>query len=468
MHPMSRYEKFEQASSNRAYASYEKSRMVSQHYKEVPLRQPSYTSHAMSTVSKNARDIDLARERASLAIERNRTKGYSEQEFAACASASTIPRPSEAKANYLSNLALLKARSSRRSESISSAPSELPRPVVHARRASAAEQLHSPYAPRMQTSFRHQMSDAERRKPSAVSHPRRASINLPVTSSNRFSTSSSISEPQYTNQRHSRTLSRQFAHKEEEEEEEQKDDVSIKDERERKNRSFSSCDYYSRDEDSRTERLRSADYKKVSSNGCSNDSNDTNCDKCDSKLHRTETCPHFKKGRDKHMDAQRGKPRSIGADGKIVFLKSAKVVTMPGDGSCLFHSLAHGLRSGQSARMLRKEIADFILRNPQLEIAETPLKDWIHWDSGRSVASYARQMAVRGWGGGIECAACSRLCRVNVHIYEKVGKRRYSQNGNGVEYKRISCFNLPGPEGKTAKTINVLYCGGVHYNALEI
>lgn len=196
-------------------------------------------------------------------------------------------------------------------------------------------------------------------------------------------------------------------------------------------------------------------------NGC--------CDKCDSKTHETESCPYFKKSRDKHADAQRRKPMNICGDGKIVYIRDARIVQMPGDGSCLFHSLAHGLGPGSNtnARRLRREIADFIAKNPLLEIAETPLKDWVQYDSNSSVASYARRMAVGGWGGGIECAACSRLKRVNVHVYEKTRGSMWSR-GSTTQYKRISCFDLPGPEKKLAKTINVIYCGGVHYNALEI
>eukprot|EP00960_Hanusia_phi_P011502 335764-Hanusia_phi.AAC.1 len=51
--------------------------------------------------------------------------------------------------------------------------------------------------------------------------------------------------------------------------------------------------------------------------------------------------------------------------------------------------------------------------NPDLEIADTPLRDWIKWDSGCSVAQYASRMAVTGWGGGIEMAACSYLKKVS-------------------------------------------------------
>lgn len=197
------------------------------------------------------------------------------------------------------------------------------------------------------------------------------------------------------------------------------------------------------------------------------------CDRCDSYEHVTAKCPHFKKNREKHPDAQRRRAMSIGdnGDGKIVYVRNAQVVTMPGDGSCLFHSLAYGLGNRIQAGKLRREVANFIANNPMLEIAETPLKDWIQWDSRRTVQQYAQRMAIGGWGGGIECAACSRLMQVNVHIYEREKGSGYFNSrggGGGGAFKRISCFDLPGKAGMDAPTINVLYCGGVHYNALVI
>lgn len=91
--------------------------------------------------------------------------------------------------------------------------------------------------------------------------------------------------------------------------------------------------------------------------------------------------------------------------------------------------------------------------NGNLEIADTPLKDWIKWDSQTSVSQYASRMAETGWGGGIEMAACSHLKRINVHVYER---------GTYGSYKRISCFDVDGAR----KTAHVLYRGGVHYDVL--
>ena len=131
---------------------------------------------------------------------------------------------------------------------------------------------------------------------------------------------------------------------------------------------------------------------------------------------------------------------------------------MPGDGSCLFHSLVYGLGEGE-ARQLRREIAKYIVRNQDLEIAESPLSDWISWAGHRSVAAYADQIARGAWGGGIEMAVCSRLKKVNVHVFEK-GGGFWNRGG----FKRISCFDVPGAR----KTITVLYGGRVHYDYLTV
>lgn len=186
------------------------------------------------------------------------------------------------------------------------------------------------------------------------------------------------------------------------------------------------------------------------------------CDKCDGP-HPTDACPHYRKPREKHKDAwahygNKSPLQMGGAAGNFV-LRRARMVRQPGDGSCLFHSLCHGLNSsgrasGTRAPALRRELAAFVSRHPQLEIAGDTLEEWVRWDANTTCEKYARRMASGGWGGGIEMAACSRLRKVNVHVYE----RRDSQ------FKRISCFNYP----KAHDTIHVLYQGRMHYDALVV
>jgi len=193
---------------------------------------------------------------------------------------------------------------------------------------------------------------------------------------------------------------------------------------------------------------------------CSSGASASTCDRCDAK-HTTDMCPYYRKDREKHKDAwvnygRKGSPHQMGGAGGNFMLKFARVMRQPGDGSCLFHSLNFGLATGGSAQGLRRELANFLQQNPSLQIAGDTLEEWVRWDSNSTVSDYARRIAVSGWGGGIEMAACSLLKHVNVHVYEAVGRAC-------SEFKRISCFDAPG----AAKTIHVLYQGGVHYDALQ-
>lgn len=208
-------------------------------------------------------------------------------------------------------------------------------------------------------------------------------------------------------------------------------------------------------------RWSNGEVSAAANSGGSSGSSDK-CDRCDGK-HHTDRCPYFHKERERHKDAwanygRKGGPQGMGAPPGNFVLRSARVMRQPGDGSCLFHSLIHGLQSGGSAQSLRREIAGFLQHNPSLQISGDTLEEWVRWDSNSTVNDYARRIAVSGWGGGIEMACCSLLKNVNVHVYENSGSRSC-----GAEFKRISCFDSPNAQ----KTIHVLYQGGVHYDALQ-
>ena len=179
------------------------------------------------------------------------------------------------------------------------------------------------------------------------------------------------------------------------------------------------------------------------------------CDKCDGG-HTTDSCPYYPKPRENHPDALRRKPPEMGRPCGDLVITKARVIRQPGDGSCLFHSLAYGLQ-GSSAGTLRRELATWVRNNPHILIADTPLKDWLWWDSRLSPANYASRIGITGWGGGIEMAACSRLKGVDVHVWE--------QNRTGPGFRRISCFDA-SPNAPSLRTINVIYQGGVHYDTL--
>ena len=100
------------------------------------------------------------------------------------------------------------------------------------------------------------------------------------------------------------------------------------------------------------------------------------------------------------------------------FVSRARVVAQPGDGSCLFHSVAFGLRDGSTARSLRQEVASVIERNPSYRILDTPLSDWIRMDKNVGVRSYVESLRGGAWGGGIELAILSQTRRTTIEVYE--------------------------------------------------
>jgi len=188
------------------------------------------------------------------------------------------------------------------------------------------------------------------------------------------------------------------------------------------------------------------------------------CDKCDGP-HETLDCPHFRKARSKHKDAwsEYGRSKSCPAgpldesDEASPILRNATVVKQPGDGSCLFHSLSYGLQDNSTAKELRKEISGYLAKHPNLKISDTSLKDWIKYDTGGGLKYYITRMKgisgnSRSWGGGIEIAAFSKMKNVSVHVYERCDQG----------FKRISTFE----SADASKTVNVLYQGRMHYDAL--
>mgnify|MGYP001819767960 CR=1 FL=1 len=145
------------------------------------------------------------------------------------------------------------------------------------------------------------------------------------------------------------------------------------------------------------------------------------CDKCDGR-HATRACPFFKKEREKHPDAHKllGKKHLVAASDveEARMITRARVVRQPGDGSCLFHSVAYGLQDGSNAGSLRKGACDFMARNPNTEIMDTPLGEWINYDSRCGVSEYVSSMRRGAWGGGLEMAVVALQKGVQIDVYE--------------------------------------------------
>lgn len=143
--------------------------------------------------------------------------------------------------------------------------------------------------------------------------------------------------------------------------------------------------------------------------------------------------------------------------GQVFFISQvdARIVEQPKDGSCLFHSIAYGLKERVDPAQLRQHICAFMLEHPDTLVAGTTIEDWVRHDRGVDLGSYVKDIADGGWGGGIEMEVATKVNWVNVHVYEHAdgGYRRIADFNSGSEY---------------AETVNILYQGRNHYDALVV
>lgn len=145
--------------------------------------------------------------------------------------------------------------------------------------------------------------------------------------------------------------------------------------------------------------------------------------------------------------------------GKEVY-KDYSVIGIPGDGRCLFRSVAHGacVRSGkpppdenlqrQLADELRARVADeFIKRREETE--------WFIEGDFNTYVAQIRKCHV--WGGEPELLMASHVLQMPISVY------MYDQNTNGL----ISIAEYGQEYGKD-NPIKILYHGFGHYDALHI
>lgn len=127
---------------------------------------------------------------------------------------------------------------------------------------------------------------------------------------------------------------------------------------------------------------------------------------------------------------------------------------VPGDGSCLFHSL--GRHVGARGDTLRAQVVDVLRRYPDLHIQDTRLRDWTAWYAEAPIDQYVRHIARPGtWGGALEMAVLSRLYRRPIHVYEP------TPGFTGC--RRISTFCVDDARGGPMR---LLYMGRSHYMPL--
>lgn len=185
------------------------------------------------------------------------------------------------------------------------------------------------------------------------------------------------------------------------------------------------------------------------------------CHRCGESNHNADNCPHFPQERDLNVDAWshfHNAPALEEGAGDNMHLVGALIERQPGDGHCLFHSLAAGLcdiGEQSTGENLREELAEWLWTHEHIEVAGNTFAEWIHHDSQMTVHEYCAMMScTRECGGGIEIKAFTILKEVNVDVYER----------GANSFHRIACVTCPSASDRT---ISVLYVSRCHYDLLR-
>lgn len=156
------------------------------------------------------------------------------------------------------------------------------------------------------------------------------------------------------------------------------------------------------------------------------------------------------------VDKKRSNREVAPEEGSQLKFYTGRVKTQPGDGSCLFHSIAATAGLKGSGHELRQRTVEYMRKNGKnVEISGKNIEEWIRWDDGYDVERYYTAMQGKAWGGGIEMAAMAAMLDLSIHVYETA-----NTNDSRFRMRRISTFG----DGK--KEVDVLYVGEAHYDAL--
>ena len=197
------------------------------------------------------------------------------------------------------------------------------------------------------------------------------------------------------------------------------------------------------------------------------------CDRCDGE-HASEECPHFRWSRGDHPDAKKmpAAERPLPSTDAPALIARGRLIRQKPDGSCLYHSFAHGLLvlTGieRGAKPLRSALAEWARRHgPRMRIAGSSLRQWLHWETGGSetLETYVERQVVSGWGGVVEIIAMANEFKLPVQVWIPENASVVARTGRG-RFRRTAVFEPDG--GCAGKALNVARLGSVHYDYLEL
>ena len=129
------------------------------------------------------------------------------------------------------------------------------------------------------------------------------------------------------------------------------------------------------------------------------------------------------------------------------------IFDVPGDGSCLFHAIAHQLSSNVSASDLRARVVAYLRANPTTPDG-SHLSDYISSVSGNALSwdNYLLNLSGRAWGDHITIFGLSNMLNIEIKIFTTLGSNIVTVTPNS---------------GNTIDTIHIGQMGETHYVGLD-
>lgn len=130
----------------------------------------------------------------------------------------------------------------------------------------------------------------------------------------------------------------------------------------------------------------------------------------------------------------------------------------PPDGSCFFHSV--GFHTNVNGHALRTLCIKLLLENAEKTYNGLTLREWVHAETGKRLAEYARALQRGMWGGTLEAKLLADHFKRPIVIY-----------GNLVTKEATKLLTVMPAAGPAAAAhcgvpIYLLYSGSAHYDAL--
>jgi hypothetical protein len=115
-------------------------------------------------------------------------------------------------------------------------------------------------------------------------------------------------------------------------------------------------------------------------------------------------------------------------------MKRAIINDVPGDGSCLFHSIAYPLKSPKFTGVQLRDITSKVIEiHSDSLLHGISLKNWIEWESGDTVQQYVRKLRNGMWGGALEMTILASLLNIHFFVYSPI----FNVGTNSKQCKRV-------------------------------